>query len=172
MTGTVAPFPFHEVAIATVRTTPEELFAHLDDQTRLASHMGKPSMMMMGGRMGYSFDQDRGQAIGSVIRMDGSVLGLTLAVEEVVTERIPPRRKVWATTGTPRLLIIGAYRMGFEIEAARESSRLRVFIDYALPAGALGSLAGRALSGVYARWCVQRMAKDATAQFDQSVHRA
>jgi phosphoketolase len=34
-----------------VNTVPTALFDHLDDQERLAAHMNKPSMMMMGGRM-------------------------------------------------------------------------------------------------------------------------
>lgn len=107
-------YPFTETASAEIAATPKQLFAHLDDHTRLAAHMEKRSAMMMGGRMTYAFDDAGGRAVGSVIRMGGRVLGVTIEVEEVVTERIPPRRKVWETIGRPRLLIIGAYRMGFD----------------------------------------------------------
>lgn len=39
----------HRQASVQVAATPERLFAHLDDQTRLAAHMARPSMMMGGG---------------------------------------------------------------------------------------------------------------------------
>ena len=44
----------------------------LDDQERLAAHMNKPSMMMMGGRMFYEFDAGGGRSVGSIIRMGGT----------------------------------------------------------------------------------------------------
>jgi len=144
---------------------PEALFAHLDDQTRLAEHMTRPSAMMGGGRMTYAFDSQRGMAVGSRIRMGGSAFGLTMSVEEVVTERDPPRRKVWKTIGTPSLLIVAGYTMGFRIEPAGAASRLTVWIDYGLPHGWLGRLLGWLLAGFYARWCVGRMISDAESRF-------
>ncbi|HEY0834247.1 MAG TPA: SRPBCC family protein [Azospirillum sp.] len=154
-------YPFTEMASAEIAATPEQLFAHLDDHERLAAHMEKRSAMMMGGHMTYAFDDTGGRAVGSVIRMGGSVLGVTLEVEEVVTERIPPRRKVWETVGRPRLLIIGAYRMGFDIEPKGGGSTVRVFIDYRHPTSLAGRVLGRLFARAYARWCVERMAQDA-----------
>jgi len=55
--------------------------------------MTKPSGMMLGGSMSCEVDERGGREVGSVIRMAGTILGLRLAVEEIVTERIPPRRK-------------------------------------------------------------------------------
>ena len=66
--------------------------------------------------------------------MRGNILWLKLFVEEVVVERTRPLRKTWETRGRPALLIIGSYRMGFEIEAAGPRQRLRVFINYNHPA--------------------------------------
>jgi hypothetical protein len=43
-----------------VRASSDVLFNYLDDQTRLAAHMGKPSMMMLGGRMHTSSMKRRG----------------------------------------------------------------------------------------------------------------
>lgn len=149
-----------------VRAAPDRLFDHLDDQARLGSHMEKPSMMMMGGRMTYEFDEAKGRAVGSIIKMGGSFLGIQLLVEEVVTERDPPRRKVWETRDRPRILIIGAYRMGFEITPSGEHSKLRVFIEYDHPPSPIGRILGRAFARMYARWCVERMADDARLHFD------
>ena len=84
--------------------------------------------------MNIDQDEGRGQKVGSRIRIAGSVLGINLAVDETVIERDPPRRKVWETIGVPRLLVIGHYRMGFEVTPTDDAARLRVFIDYSLPA--------------------------------------
>jgi hypothetical protein len=155
----------HAEVSVEVDAAPTELFDHLDDQERLAAHMNKPSMMMMGGRMFYEFDAGRGRSVGSIIRMGGNFLWLNLFVEEAITEHERPRRKTWETRGRPRLVIIGAYRMGFEIQKAGSASRLRVFIDYDRPTSLMGKLLGALFAPIYARWCVQRMAQDAKRTF-------
>jgi hypothetical protein len=145
------------------------LFDYLDDPARLGSHMQKPSMMMLGGRMIYWFDEAQGRAVGSVIKMEGRILGAGLSVEEVVVERQPPRRKVWETRGWPNLLVIGAYRMGFEIAPSGKSSRLLVFIDYNYPSSAAGKIVGAIFGPIYARWCINRMAKDVISAFHADI---
>jgi len=154
----------HRERIVHVAGAPEHVFARLDDQTRLAEHMEKPSAMMGGGRMTYAFDAGRGQAIGSHIEMGGSAFGVSLFVNEVVVERAPPSHKTWRTEGPVRLIIMGAYAMGFDLVPERDGSRLRVWISYETPAGVWGWLA-RPLTALYARWCVDRMAKDAVSHF-------
>lgn len=155
----------HKEANAIVHATPENLFAYLDDQARLGAHMEKPSAMMMGGQMKYQFDSANGQAVGSVIKMSGSFLGIELSVEEVITECDSPRRKIWETRGHPQLLIIRAYRMGFETISVDQSSRLRIFIEYDYPRDIRGCILGELFGSAYARWCVKRMAEDAARHF-------
>ncbi|WP_309604688.1 SRPBCC family protein [Phenylobacterium sp.] len=153
------------VTVVEVPATPEQVFARLDDQTRLAGHMERPSAMMGGGRMTYDFDAGRGQRVGSHIRMAGSAFGLSLAVDEVVTERNPPRQKVWRTAGATRLIILDAYSMGFDLEPIATGARLRVWIAYTLPKAGARRLLGRLMAPGYARWCVGRMARDAVDFF-------
>jgi hypothetical protein len=154
-------------AVVTVATSADTLFDYLDDQEHLGSHMQKPSMMMMGGRMTYEFDEARGRAVGSVIRMGGSVLGIRLSVDEIVVEHTAPVRKVWETRGQPRILVIGAYRMGFEISPSGRLARLRVFIEYDHPASFVGQLLAWVFGPLYARWCVSQMARDAERHFNR-----
>jgi hypothetical protein len=159
------PFPLHHRSEVLLAVDAGRLFDHLDDHCRLASHMEKPSLMTAGASMRIDTDERHGQAVGSVIRMSGRVLGLRLSVEETVIRRDPPREKVWETIGEPRLLVIGAYRMGFTIAPAGTGTRLDVFIDYRLPGGGIGQRLGRLLGGPYAAWCTWRMASDARAAF-------
>lgn len=162
---TDARFPLQHRSEVLLRVDPPRLFAHLDDHRRLSSHMEKPSLMTAGASLRIETDERQGQAEGSVIRLTGRVLGLRLSLEEVVTEREPPHRKVWETVGEPRLLVIGAYRMGFTIDPVAGGSRLVVFIDYKLPAGSPGRLLGTLLGRRYAAWCTRRMVTDARAVF-------
>lgn len=162
-------YMYHDETSAIVAGPLEEVFAHMDDHARLTSHMSESSWMMGGGSMQVELDAARGQKIGSWIRLSGKILGVTLAVEEIVTERTPPRRKAWETTGVPRLLVIGRYRMGFEIAPREAGSHVTVFIDYALPEGALTRWFGYFLGRYYARWCTQQMAGDAIRQFTSNL---
>lgn len=148
-----------------VHASVDEVFAHLDDHTRAASHMSEPSWMLGGGRMETELDEGLGQRVGSRIRLAGRVFGVELLVEEIVTERDPPRRKVWETTGTPKLLVMGHYRMGFALSSSGKGAALRVFIEYALPATVPTRWLGRVLSRFYARWCTQQMVTEAIQHF-------
>ena len=109
-------------------------------------------------------DAAKGQAVGSHICLSGKVFGVRLFLDEVVTRRNPPTDKLWETVGTPRLLVIGSYRMGVEIRPESRGSRLRVFIDYDLPTGWTSWL-GLLFGGIYARWCVKQMLAGTSAHF-------
>ena len=165
MLGKTAVFPFHLESKREVHAPADAIFSYLDDHTRLAAHMSQSSWMMAGSRMGIELDEFAGRRVGSRIRLSGRVLGIPLSVEEAVTERHPPLRKIWQTTGVPRLLVIGHYRMGFEITPHDASSLLRVFIDYALPEAPFARWLGRVFGSSYARWCTESMAEDAAKHF-------
>lgn len=153
----------HEEAAAVVDAPAPLTFNYLDDRALLGTHMQRRSWMMMGGRMTYAFE---GRAVGSVIKLAGRVLGVTVEVAEVVTEREPSRRKVWETVGFPGMWVIADYRMGFDLSPdSHGATRLRVFIDYVLPSSLIGRALGKLFAKPYARWCVTRMASDAAQHF-------
>ena len=160
--------PLHETSTARVAAPIDQVFAHLDDPQALAAHMGESSMMMMGSRMSIDVDADGGRMVGSQIRMQGRMMGIPLSLEEVITERLVPSKKVWETIGTPKLLVIAQYRMGFELTPSGDTTLVRVFIDFRLPTTAPESWLGRLLGGVYARWCTKQMAEDAVRHFDST----
>ena len=160
-------YPLHHRSEIDIDVDAQILFAHLDDHRRLAGHMEKPSLMMAGATMQVETDALRGQAVGSVIRITGRVLGMNLAVDEVVTERVPPLRKIWATRGEPRLLVIGSYRMGFSICTQGHGSRLVVFIDYQFPPRGFAHGVALVFGRAYAAWCTRRMTIDAHAAMSE-----
>ncbi len=155
----------HYETKAFIRSTVEQFFAHIDDPTHLSSHMNESSWMMGGGQMQIELYADRGQKIGSQIRLSGRVFGIALSLEEKVIERDPPHHKVWETTTPPRLLIIGHCRMGFVLTPQENGSTLRVFIDYNLPEKPPARWFGLMFGGFYAKWCTQQMVNDTVKYF-------
>jgi len=154
-------FARHEEYIGDVRASPAELFFVLDDQFRLSAHMTKRSWKMGWGKMDIVLDAQGGHAVGSHIELRGRVFGVALSLDEVVTLREPPYRKRWETVGEPRLLVIGAYAMGFEISPDSSAARIRVDIDYDLPSKGLPRVLGSLFGKSYARWCTRKMVRDA-----------
>lgn len=165
-------FEHHFESQVEVNGVPAEVFAFLDDHRKLSSHMTKPSWMMAGSRMDITLDAHEGRAVGSTITLKGNVVGIPLAVEEVVTEYNPPVAKTWKTVGSPKLLVVGPYAMGFSISPRQNTASLRVFIDYSAPQSGIPRLLGRVFGRTYAAWCTNRMANDAAAHFRSVSKRA
>jgi hypothetical protein len=155
----------HYAESVTVDAGAEDVFSFADDFSRLSEHMNKSSTRMMGGRMQMSFDDGRGRTVGSHVRMAGRMMGFDLFLEEIVTERVPPRHKAWETVGSPKLLVIGNYRLGFDVAPKGNSSDLRVFIDYDLPSSPKMRWLGFLLGSIYAKWCVSQMVKSVCLRF-------
>lgn len=158
---TVEAYGYHRETEVTVAAPVEVVFALLDDPVRLGAHMGRRSVMMAGATMQTETDALGGHAVGSVIRMSGRALGFRLSLQESVVEWVPPQRKVWETLGEPRLLVIGRYRMGFELAPVMNSTGLRIWIDYELPKKGWSHWLGLFFGQAYADWCLQKMAKEA-----------
>ena len=158
-------FAFHHESSGLAHAPVEQVFAFLDDPKALAAHMGESSMMMLGSRMSIDVDAGGGRVIGSKVRMQGRMMGIRLALEEVIAERQVPAMKVWETIGTPKLLVIAHYRMGFALTRNGASSLVRVFIDYGLPINAPESWLGYWLGATYVRWCTKQMVMGAARHF-------
>lgn len=164
-----SPYAYRHESSGTVAAPPAVLFEHLDDHARMSEHMSKRSWKMGWGRMAIEFDAGKGREVGSHIRLAGRAFGFWLELEEVVTERIPPHRKVWQTVGNPRLLVIGGYEMGFELTPLDDRTVLRVFIAYSLPASGFERVLGSMFASSYAAWCTRKMVDDAARRFPAGV---
>jgi hypothetical protein len=160
------PFQFHREAAGDVAAGIGEVFDYLDDPRHLAEHMESSSPMMAGSSMRIDVDGQGGRRVGSQIRMTGRVLGLSLAVEEAITEYAPPRRKVWQTFGEPRLLVIAGYRMGVDLRPGLQATHLCVWIDYDLPRTGVQRWLGLLLGAMYARWCTEQMLRSCQKRFE------
>lgn len=162
-------YSHHEESQAFINASPDQVFAALDDHSRLSSHMAKSSWQMGGGKMETVVDANQGRSVGSHIILRGRVFGMRLFVEEVVTVHEPPVRKEWETIGAPQLLVIGPYQMSFELTASGTGARLRVAIEYELPEHGITRVLGWLFGRMYARWCARQMVGDARTLFATRV---
>lgn len=163
--GGESKWPRHYEATQFVAVSADRVFAYLDDHNRVAAHMSKSSWRMGGGSMRLQVDDRLGRGVGSHMKLSGRVFAILLAVEEVITIYEPPLRKAWETVGTPRLLVIAQYRLGFEIRPDRQGSAVRIFIDYALSEKGFSRWCGMLFGDYYARWCARQMLSDTMAHF-------
>lgn len=152
--------PCHYESSATVAGTAAEVFAVADEPDLMMRHMSRPSLMMGGGALRCDIDALGGKAPGSVISFKGKAFGLSIEATEIIEERVPPSRKSWTTIGSPRLVVISDYRMGFEVAPVPAGSALRVWIDYALPRAGWTRFAGLLMGSMFARWCVENMLRE------------
>ena len=118
-----------------VNASSQEIFDYVDNHLNFSSHMNKSNLMMGGGMMKTELDSGKGKVVGSHIKMSGNVFWINIFLDEVVTEHTSPSKKTWKTVGTPHLLVIGEYEMGFEITKNDNNSSFKVFINYNLPTG-------------------------------------
>lgn len=157
----------HYASNAPIAASMEQVFSFADNHENFSSHMNKSSWMMGGGKMETTFDDGHGQKVGSHIKMTGNVLGIELSLDEVVTIHEPPIQKAWQTVGTPKLLVIGDYKMGFEITPENRDSNLKVYIDYELPKSPPSRWLGHLFGGMYAKWCVKQMVSGVKVHFEK-----
>ena len=150
----------HDEAMCEMSASPAVVFEHIDRPERLSAHMARKSWQLSGTSMSIETDAEGGRAPGSHIWLRGKMLGIRLDVECVVVKRVPPLLKEWETVGTPRLLVIGSYRMSVRIAPHNGGSTVTIAIDYAMPHRPWERAIASAIGPMYARWCVQQMARD------------
>jgi uncharacterized membrane protein len=148
-----------------VHASPRAVFDHIDHPDQLSGHMSRKSWRLAGMSMSIETDAEGGRAVGSHIRLHGRMLGISLSVECVVVKRVPDEIKEWETVGTPRLLVIGPYRMSARVVPLNDGCIVTITIDYAIPSGAFERILAGAFGRAYARWCVRQMAQDLVARF-------
>lgn len=165
MNTTQSNLILHHSSYVDISVSPEQLFDFLNNPYNLSSHMSKSSLMMMGSKMKIETDIEKGQKLGSEIRLTGKFLGINIFVKESVVELEKPFKKAWQTQGEQKLIIIEQYKMGFIITPTNKSSHLEVYIDYTLPQSGISSVLGKLFGHLYAKWCAEKMTQDAYDHF-------
>ena len=64
---------------------------------------------MASSHVTIQLDEQHGRAVGSRITSSGQIRGLSMKVEEIVTQCEVPHNKARKSVGSPRLFVVGQY---------------------------------------------------------------
>lgn len=155
--------------VVTINAPVETAFNYLDDLSKTGMHMSENSAMMMGGKLKLEHLPGPEKGTGAKYRWSGKMMGLPLDFTVEVTKWIKNQEKTWETTGTPKMIILGWYRMNLKTEpAGAGGTRASLGIEYTPPEGLFYRFLSAILAPFYARWCVSRMLADAKRAFEKS----
>lgn len=142
------------------------VFAHLDHFPNLARHMAHGSSMRMGGGMTLHEQTPGVRGVGATYRYTGRAFGMAIDFQQRVAEWAEDQRKVWRTLEGGRIILLGRYEMGFELEPGHAATRVRAWITYDLPRDLRGRVLGALFARSYARWCVRSILDGAKAALE------
>lgn len=152
-----------------IMASPEKVFAHLDDINNVGWHMSeKSSMPMMGSRLKLEVIDDK-KGVGATYRWKGSVMGMTVDIQETVTKWVRDGEKTWQTIGKPKMIVMSGYTMHLSLTGTDKGTRVVFEIDYSLPKTPWGWIIGKLLARRYAKWCLQRACEDAKRTLESTA---
>lgn len=152
----------------TVRASPEKVFTFMDDLSKTGIHMSQSSMMMMGSKLTLEQLEGPSKGVGATFHWSGKVMGMPIDITETVTKWIENKEKVWETIGSPKIIILGWYRMSLKTENVGESTLASLQIEYTKPNGWFYKILSFFFAGWYSRWCLNNMLTDTRMQLEKS----
>jgi len=76
-----------------INSTPEKIFAQMDDFSKTGMHMIESSMMMMGSKLKLEQLSINSTGVGAKYRWYGKMMGMTMDFSETVTKWQSPKIK-------------------------------------------------------------------------------
>ena len=143
-----------------IHSSPDKVFAYMDNIGNTGMHMMKSSMPMMGSKL--QLQQLSSNNVGPDVkfRWFGKMIGLTMDFTVIVTKWIQSQEKVWETVGDARMIILSWYRMHLLLIPIDESTKVELSIDYEKPKNLFFGFIAFFLAPLYANWCLGNMLHD------------
>ena len=139
----------------------------MDDLSKTGMHMSQSSMMMMGSKLTLEQLEGPSKGVGATFHWTGKVMGMPIDITETVTKWIENKEKVWETIGSPKIIILGWYRMSLKTEPAKEGTLASLQIEYTQPNGWFYKILSFFFAGWYSRWCLNNMLNDTKKEFEK-----
>ena len=152
-----------------IYSTPDKVFAQMDDFSKTGMHMSKNSMMMMGSKLKLEQLSPNLTGIGAKYRWYGKMMGMTMDFSEGVTKWQPPILKEWETFGDAKMIIMSWYRMWFEIAHAENGIMAKLSITYASPKQWYFKILSFFFARCYCKWCLNNMLNDTKKNLEKKL---
>ena len=143
-----------------IHSTPEKVFARMDDFSKTGMHMSESSMMMMGSKLKLEQLSTNATGVGASYRWYGKMVGMTMDFSETVTKWQAPKLKEWEIIGEAKIIIMSWYRMWFEIMPAENGTIAKLSISYLPPTQWYYKILSFLFAKLYCNWCLNNMLND------------
>ncbi len=140
-----------------IHSSPEKVFAQMDDFSKTGMHMSESSMMMMGSKLKLEQLSTNSTGIGASFRWYGKMLGMTMDFSETVTNWVQNKLKEWETVGDAKIIIMSWYRMWFEIKPSENGTLAKISIGYLPPKEWYYKILSFFFATWYCNWCLNNM---------------
>jgi hypothetical protein len=143
-----------------IRSSPEKVFAYMDNLGNTGMHMMESSAMMMGSKLQLKQLSENATGLYSKFRWFGKMMGFMMDFTVVVTKWIKDKEKIWETIGEAKMIILKWYRMQLTILPAGQNTKAELSITYTKPDNIFFRLIAFFLAPWYANWCLKNMLND------------
>ncbi len=155
-----------KVKAITIHSTPEKVFAYMDNLGNTGMHMMESSMMMMGSKLHLKQISKNATGLGATFRWFGKVMGFKMDFTVKVTTWIENEKKIWETVGDAEMIILAWYRMCLCLTPTIDGTNAELSIQYTKPQQFLYRIISFFLSSWYANWCLKNMLNDTKKHFE------
>ena len=149
-----------------INSTPEKVFAYMDNLGNTGMHMMESSAMMMGSKLQLKQLSENATGPNSKFRWFGKMMGFKMDFTVVVTKWIKDKEKIWETVGEAKMIILKWYRMQLTISPAGQSTKAELSIAYTKPGNIFFRFIANILAPWYANWCLTNMLNDTKKSFE------
>ena len=143
-----------------IHSTPEKVFARMDNFSKTGMHMSESSMMMMGSKLKLEQLSTNQTGVDAKYRWYGKMMGMTIDFSETVTKWQPDKLKEWETTGEAKIIIMSWYRMWVEVTPAENGTIAKLSISYLSPKQWFYKILSFFFAQWYCNWCLNNMLND------------
>ena len=152
-----------------IHSTPEKVFAQMDDFSKTGMHMSESSMMMMGSKLKLEQLSPNPTGIDAKYRWYGKMMGMAMDFSEAVTKWEPPKLKEWETFGDAKMIIMSWYRMWFEISPVENGTIAHISITYLPPKEWYYKILSFFFANWYSNWCLNNMLNDTKSNLEKDL---
>jgi hypothetical protein len=143
-----------------IHSTPEKVFARMDNLGNTGMHMTENSTMMMGSKLELKQLSQNATGLNSKFRWSGKMMGLKMDFTVIVTKWVKDREKVWETIGKAKMIIMKWYQMRLVISPSGKNTKAELSIAYTKPDNIFYRLIAYLFAPLYANWCLNSMLND------------
>ena len=143
-----------------IQSSPERVFAFIDNIGNTGMHMNKSSIPLMGSKLELKQLSENATGLNSKFRWTGKMMGFTMDFTVVVSKWIKDKEKVWEIIGKAKMIILRWYQMRLVILPEGENTKAGLSIAYTNRKNIFFKIIGFFLTPFYANWCLNNMLQD------------